>query len=132
MRIDQTIATKDARDVKVASTNASTFAYVADGENGFEVVQLLSPEWTPAYAGFSPRPEPRLIAHRKTAGQVCLRFLVQEGAIVIPRTSKIERLTENMSIFDFELGDAEMDEIRKLATPRGRIVEWGGAPDWDE
>jgi diketogulonate reductase-like aldo/keto reductase len=72
------------------------------------------------------------LAHRKTAGQVCLRFLVQEGAVVIPRTSKIERLTENMSIFDFELADAEMDEIRKLATPRGRIVEWGGAPEWDE
>src|SRR5262249_30347777 len=72
------------------------------------------------------------LKHDKTAGQVCLRFLVQEGAIVIPRTSKIERLTENMSIFDFTLGDAEMDEIRKLATPRGRIVEWGGAPDWDE
>ena len=72
------------------------------------------------------------LAHRKTAGQVCLRFLVQEGAIVIPRTSKIERLAENMSIFDFTLSDAEMDEIRKLATPRGRIVEWGGAPDWDE
>jgi diketogulonate reductase-like aldo/keto reductase len=72
------------------------------------------------------------LAHRKTAGQVCLRFLVQEGAVVIPRTSKIERLAENMSIFDFELGDAEMDEIRKLATPRGRIVEWGGAPEWDE
>ena len=72
------------------------------------------------------------LAHRKTAGQVCLRFLVQEGAIVIPRTSKVERLTENMSIFDFALSDAEMDEIRKLATPRGRIVEWGGAPRWDE
>ena len=72
------------------------------------------------------------LAHRKTAGQVCLRFLVQEGAIVIPRTSRIERLTENMSIFDFSLSDAEMDEIRKLATPRGRIVEWGGAPEWDE
>jgi diketogulonate reductase-like aldo/keto reductase len=72
------------------------------------------------------------LAHRKTAGQVCLRFLIQEGAIVIPRTSKIERLTENMSIFDFALSGAEMDEIRKLATPRGRIVEWGGAPEWDE
>jgi diketogulonate reductase-like aldo/keto reductase len=72
------------------------------------------------------------LAHRKTAGQVCLRFLVQEGAVVIPRTSKIERLTENMSIFDFALSDAEMGEIRKLANPRGRIVEWGGAPDWDK
>jgi diketogulonate reductase-like aldo/keto reductase len=72
------------------------------------------------------------LAHKKTAGQVCLRFLVQEGAIVIPRTSKVERLSENMSIFDFALGDAEMDEIRGLANPKGRIVNWGGAPDWDE
>jgi 2,5-diketo-D-gluconate reductase B len=71
------------------------------------------------------------LAHRKTAGQVCLRFLIQEGAIVIPRTSKVERLTENLSIFDFELNDAEMDEIRKLAKPSGRIVDWGGAPKWD-
>ncbi len=71
-------------------------------------------------------------AHQKTAGQVCLRFLVQEGAAVIPRTSKVERLSENMAIFDFALSDAEMEEIRKLARPTGRIVNWGGAPDWDE
>jgi 2,5-diketo-D-gluconate reductase B len=71
------------------------------------------------------------LAHKKTAGQVCLRFLVQEGAIVIPRTSKVERLTENFSIFDFALDDAEMDQIRKLSSRSGRIVDWGGAPDWD-
>jgi 2,5-diketo-D-gluconate reductase B len=71
------------------------------------------------------------MAHKKTAGQVCLRFLVQEGAIVIPRTSKVERLSENVDIFDFALSNAEMDEIRKLARPSGRIVDWGGAPDWD-
>ena len=72
------------------------------------------------------------LAHRKTAGQVCLRFLVQEGAIVIPRTSKVERLSENFAIFDFALSDAEMDEIRKLSRPDGRVVDWGGAPTWDE
>jgi 2,5-diketo-D-gluconate reductase B len=69
--------------------------------------------------------------HRKSAGQVCLRFLVQEGAIVIPRTSKSERLAENMAIFDFALAPDEMEEIRKLAHPRGRIVNWSGSPDWD-
>ena len=71
------------------------------------------------------------LRHRKSAGQVCLRFLVQEGAIVIPRTSKPERLAENLAIFDFELAPAEMEEIRKLAHPRGRIVNWSGSPDWD-
>jgi diketogulonate reductase-like aldo/keto reductase len=55
------------------------------------------------------------LRHRKSAAQVSLRFLIQEGAIVIPRTSKLERLSENLDIFGFTLDDAEMDEIRKLA-----------------
>jgi 2,5-diketo-D-gluconate reductase B len=67
----------------------------------------------------------------KTGGQVSLRYLVQEGAIVIPRTSKRERLEENLSIFDFELDSAEMEEIRALANRRGRVVDWSGAPNWD-
>jgi 2,5-diketo-D-gluconate reductase B len=69
--------------------------------------------------------------HRKTPGQVSLRFLVQEGAVVIPRTSKRERLEENMAIFDFELDPAEMDEIRGLALEGTRVVDWSGAPNWD-
>jgi diketogulonate reductase-like aldo/keto reductase len=71
------------------------------------------------------------MAYGKTAGQVSLRYLVQEGAIVIPRTSRVERLSENMEIFDFALADEEMEEIRKLARPSGRVVDWAGAPRWD-
>ena len=67
----------------------------------------------------------------KTAGQVSLRWLTQNGAIVIPRTSKIERLSENMSIFDFALADDEMAEIAKLARRNGRVVNAGWSPDWD-
>jgi hypothetical protein len=59
---------KDVRDVKVGSTNASLFAYVAAGAGGLAVVQLTSPETVPGYLGFSPRPEPRLIATRRTRG----------------------------------------------------------------
>ena len=69
--------------------------------------------------------------YRKTAAQVCLRFLLQEGAIVIPRTSKIERLSENLEAENFSLNDAEMDEIRALTNPRWRIVTMGSGPDWD-
>jgi 2,5-diketo-D-gluconate reductase B len=69
--------------------------------------------------------------HGKTAGQVSLRFLIQQGAIAIPRTSKVERLVDNLAIFDFLLDPAEMQEIGKLANPRGRIVNWSGAPNWD-
>ena len=70
-------------------------------------------------------------AHGKTAAQVCLRYLVQHDVVVIPRTSRPERLKENFEIFDFKLTPAEMKEIAGLAHPGGRIVEWGGAPDWD-
>jgi len=50
---------------------------------------------------------------------------------LIPRTSKLERLEENMSIFDFELNEPEMEEIRTLANRRGRVVDWSGSPKWD-
>ena len=61
-------------------------------------------------------------AHGKTAAQVCLRYLVQQDIIVIPKTSRAERLTENAAIFDFQLAPAEMKEIAALASPRGNIV----------
>ena len=70
-------------------------------------------------------------AHGKTAAQVCLRWLVQQGVVVIPRTSRVERLEENFSLFDFELSDAEMREIAGLARPGGRIVDWTWSPNWD-
>jgi len=67
----------------------------------------------------------------KTAGQVSLRWLVQKGAIVIPRTSKVERLTENMTIFDFALTPQDMAEVDGLAKAAGRVVNVGWAPNWD-
>jgi diketogulonate reductase-like aldo/keto reductase len=71
-------------------------------------------------------------AHGKTAAQVCLRYLVQHSVIVIPRTSRSERLKENFGIFDFKLSAIEMKEVASLAHPGGRIAEWGGTPDWDD
>jgi hypothetical protein len=56
----------DVEDVIVASTNASLFAYVADGRNGVKVLQLTSPESQPNFYGFSPAPKPELIAWAKT------------------------------------------------------------------
>lgn len=67
----------------------------------------------------------------KTAAQVCLRWLIQQNVIAIPRTSKVERLSENIDIFDFKLSDDEMDEIFAMGTRQGRIVDFGFAPKWD-
>jgi len=72
-------------------------------------------------------------AHNKTAAQVSLRFLVQQNIVVIPRTSKTDRLSENAAIFDFKLSPQEMTEIASLAHRDGRIVDWSytGRANWD-
>ncbi len=71
--------------------------------------------------------------HKKTAAQICLRYLVQQSIVVIPRTSKVERLSENAAIFDFTLSAVEMAEIAALASRDGRIVNFAfsGEPQWD-
>ncbi|MBW3558175.1 MAG: aldo/keto reductase [Proteobacteria bacterium] len=71
-------------------------------------------------------------AHGKTAGQVTLRWLIQQGVIAIPRTTKEHRARENFDLFDFELSGAEMERISALGSPRGRIGDWlDPAFQWD-
>ena len=62
--------------------------------------------------------------HKKTAAQVSLRFLVQQDIVVIPRTSRVERLSENAAIFDFALSAREMADIAGLARRDGRLVNF--------
>lgn len=69
--------------------------------------------------------------HGKTAAQVSLRWLVQQNVSAIPRTSRIERLSENIGIFDFELSEQEMRLISAMASPKGRLTDFGFAPKWD-
>ena len=52
--------------------------------------------------------------HHKTAAQVILRWQLQAGFIAIPGSSNPEHIAENYDIFDFELSDSEMEEIRQL------------------
>lgn len=55
-------------------------------------------------------------AHGKSVAQVILRWVYQRGIISIVKTSKAERMRENLSIFDFELNSADMAKIAKLET----------------
>lgn len=52
----------------------------------------------------------------KSSAQVALRFLTQEGVIVIPKSVKKERMEQNLNIFDFKLSNDELDKIRALDT----------------
>jgi 2,5-diketo-D-gluconate reductase B len=69
--------------------------------------------------------------YRKTAAQVCLRWLVQQNVAAIPRTSRLERLSENIEIFDFELSEEDMQKISAMGSAGGRLTDFGMAPKWD-
>jgi len=69
--------------------------------------------------------------YHKTPAQICLRWLVQQNVAAIPRTSRLERLSENIDIFDFELSEQDMARIFALHHPKGRLTDFGFAPKWD-
>ncbi len=70
-------------------------------------------------------------AHRKSAAQVSLRYLVQLGVCAIPRTATPAHLKANIDIFDFKLSDAEMAELKALNANNMRVVNPPHAPVWD-
>jgi hypothetical protein len=119
-RLDQMVSAegelKDTSDVKVASTNASTFAYVADGKEGLKVLQLTSPEWTPTYAGFSPRPVPHLIARRHTRGAA---LAVSKG---LDRDRAVDESGNQVSVFN-RIGARPMTlpEMQRLYLRNGAL-----------
>lgn len=55
--------------------------------------------------------------HGKSVGQVALRYLIDLGVVVIPKSTKPERMAENIDVFDFKLTTDEKTEIAKLDTP---------------
>ena len=52
--------------------------------------------------------------HGKSAAQVALRYLLQRGVIVIPKSVRRERMEQNLNVFDFNLSDEDMQAIRAL------------------
>lgn len=70
--------------------------------------------------------------HGKNAGQVALRWLIQQDDVIaVPRSSNPDHVSANFDIFDFELGADEMQAIDALHTPDGRMIDPSFAPDWD-
>ena len=54
------------------------------------------------------------ISHCKTVSQICLRWIIQHEVIVIPKSTTLKRIEENMQLFDFELTENEMKQIDEL------------------
>lgn len=72
--------------------------------------------------------------YEKTVAQVILRWHLQRGIVVIPKSTHLERMKENFNVFDFELAQEDMDVISKLDKNESSffshqdpsIVEWFG------
>ena len=60
-------------------------------------------------------------SHNKTAAQVTLRYLIQRGVSVIPKTVNKDRMRQNFEVFDFELNEEEMNEILQLDLPQSQF-----------
>ena len=60
--------------------------------------------------------------HRKSVAQVLIRWHLQQGLIVIPKSTHKERIVENFDVFDFELDADDMDQILRLDRgAKGRV-----------
>ncbi len=78
-------------------------------------------------------------AHGKSVAQVALRWLVQRGIVVIPKSVRPERMAENLNVFDFELTDDDMARIATLDTGESHLmnhhdpesVKWLGGVRFD-
>ena len=65
--------------------------------------------------------------HGKSVGNVVLRWLIQRGVVAIPKSVHKERIVENLSIWDFQLSQAEMDRIALLNRLHALLVASGSS-----
>lgn len=91
-------------------------------EEALEIMKyydVIPEAWAPLGGGrYNPFENEMLKAiaakYQKSVGQVILRWNVQRGVVVIPKSTHIERIKENIDIFDFELNEEEMKQIASL------------------
>ncbi len=89
-------------------THIMSWGPLAEGRNGLFT--------NPVLAGIGQK-------YGKTAAQVALRWLLQSGVIIIPKSTHKERMVENLDIFEFQLSDEDMAEIAKLDTGKSLFLD---------
>ena len=67
--------------------------------------------------------------YHKTAAQVALRWNLQRGVVVIPKTIHEDRMRQNFEVFDFTLSEEDMDKIRAMDIGHSEIVDHFD-PEW--
>ncbi|WP_370901115.1 aldo/keto reductase [Chryseobacterium gossypii] len=96
---------------------------------------IVTEPWSPlgnGNAGLLNNEDLQTIAgkYNKTVAQVILRWHLQEGFVVIPKSVTPSRIEENFNVFDFELSEDEMDAIRALDTGK-RLFFDPKDPEWE-
>ncbi|WPO90127.1 aldo/keto reductase [Chryseobacterium sp. HR92] len=104
---------------------------VYDRENN-----IITQPWSPLGNGNAQllsNPDLQAIAEKygKTVAQVILRWHLQEGFVVIPKSVTPSRIEENFNVFDFELTEDEMNVVRSLDTGK-RLFFDPKDPDWEQ
>jgi hypothetical protein len=116
-------AINDSNDVKIGMTNASVFAYLADGHNGLRVLELVSPERAPDLWGFSPKPDPKLIATFKLEGALS----ISKG---LDRDRGVDESGNQLVVFGRRgarpFNKSEMDKL--YIHPGGKFYQVGKTP----
>ena len=93
--------TKAQKYMEEFGTRIMSWGPLAEGRNGFFTNSVL---------------EAIGKAHGKSVAQVALRWLIQRGVIIIPKSTHVERMEQNLDIYDFDLTDDEMKQIDGLDT----------------
>ncbi|MGI6223110.1 MAG: aldo/keto reductase [Prevotella sp.] len=88
-------------------TKTMAWAPLAEGQNGFFTDPTLTAIGKP---------------YGKTPAQVALRWLIQRGIVAIPKSTHVERMKQNLDVFDFKLSDDDMAKIAKMnQTDEGNV-----------
>ena len=118
-------AMNDVNDVKIGMVAASAFAFVADGQNGMRVLQILSPWDDPShFSGFAPRPSPKLIATARTRGPA---LAISKG---IDRDRAVDESGNQLAVFG-RRGARPLngEETRRLYLRHGQLYTVNDQPE---
>jgi hypothetical protein len=150
-RLDQMFnangALNDTRAVQIGSVSASQFALIADGRNGMRVVQLISPDTVPGAQGFSPRPNPKLIATHRTKGEaICVSRGLERDRVVdetggqtgvfgrrgarpfhLDEMARFYRRSNYVETKDFEQREEELYRVEDVTLSGGVLTTKSGA-----
>jgi hypothetical protein len=113
----------DTYDVKLGMVSSGLFAFVADGRNGMQVVQIFAPEDNPQFAGFSPKPVPKLIATYKTRNPA---LAISRG---IDRDRAVDETGNQLAVLGRRgARPFNRDELHQLYLRKGQLYTVTDAP----